>query len=318
MEHAGQPAPLPHFRDIIYEKKDGIARITLNRPQVYNAYSSNTLEEMREAFRDASRDDAVGVLVLTGTGEKAFCSGNDASEFAREFLRRPRNFWKFQSLLEEALNLFRHLGKPTVARLNGVVAGGGNDWNLAADLAVAADHVRFMQIGTRVGLVDAWGAAQWLPLVVGERRARELLLTCDEIDAAQALRWGLVNEVVPAKQLDRAVNALARKLLQKFPECTRYTRQQLDSWKDLAWTLTAGHARDWMAVHATAWEPYEGVRAFIEKRPPDTRKLRELAAAGKSSEFLWGAHIRKCGNCGATGLPERFAYCGKCGSSLKD
>lgn len=198
-----------------------------------------------------------------------------------------------------------------------MVAGGGNEWNLAADLAVAADHVRFMQMGTRVGLVDAWGATQWLPLVVGERRAREMLLTCDEVTAEQALNWGLVNQVVPLKQLDRAVNALAKKLLQKFPEATRYTRQQLDMWKDLAWTLTTGHARDWLAVHATSWEPYEGVQAFIEKRPPDTRKLRELAAAGKSSEFLWGANIRRCENCGAKGIPEKFDYCGKCGGKLK-
>ena len=97
----------------------------------------------------------VGVVVLTGAGDKAFCAGSDAKEFSKEFLRRPRNFWKFQGLLADALNLFRHLGKPTIARLNGVVAGAGNDWNLAADLAIAADHVRFMQMGTRVGLVES-------------------------------------------------------------------------------------------------------------------------------------------------------------------
>ncbi len=237
MDYTGQAASRFAFADILYEKKEGVARVTLNRPEIYNAYSSDTLREMAEAFRDAAMDDAVGVVVLTGAGDKAFCAGSDAKEFSKEFLRRPRNFWKFQGLLAEALNLFRHLGKPTIARLNGVVAGAGNDWNLAADLAIAADHVRFMQMGTRVGLVDAWGATQWLPLVVGERRAREMLLTCDEVTADQALNWGLVNQVVPLKQLDRAVNALAKKLIQKFPECTRYTRQQLDLWKDLAWTI---------------------------------------------------------------------------------
>ena len=317
MEYTGQAASRFTFADILYEKKDGIARVTLNRPEIYNAYSSDTLREMTEAFRDASMDDAVGVVVLTGAGDKAFCSGSDAREFSKEFLRRPRNLWKFQGLLAEALNLFRHLGKPTIARLNGVVAGGGMDWNLAADLAIAADHVRFMQMGTRVGLVDAWGSTQWLPLVIGERRAREMLLTCDEVTAEQALNWGLVNQVVPPKQLDRAVNALAKKLIQKFPESTRYTLQQLDTWKDLAWTLTAGHARDWLAVHATSWETYEGIQAFIEKRPPDTKGLRDRAAAGKSSEFLWGANTRKCPDCGAKGIPEKFDYCGKCGGKLK-
>jgi len=317
MDYTGQPASRFTFADITYEKKDGVARVTLNRPEVCNAYSSGTLRELVQAFRDASLDDAVGVVVLTGAGEQAFCAGNDAKEFAREFLHRPRNFWKFQGLLTEALSLFRHLGKPTIARLNGVVAGAGNDWNLAADLAVAAEHVRFTQMGTRTGLVDAWGSTQWLPLMVGERRAREMLLLCEEITAGQALSWGLVNQVVPAKQLDRAVNALAKKLLQKFPECTRYTRELLDTWKDQAWTSTIGHARDWLTVHASSCEPFEGVQAFLEKRPPDAKALRDRAAGGKSSEFLWGAYSGRCENCGAKGIPERFEYCGKCGERLK-
>ncbi len=312
-----QPVSQRRFGDILYDKKEGIALITLNRPDVYNAYSVQTLRELNEAFHDASWDDSVSVVVLTGVGDKAFCSGSDAKEFCREFLRRPRNFWKYQGLLLEALDLFRHLGKPTIARINGVVAGGGNDWNLAADLAVAAEHARFLQVGARVGLVDSWGGTQWLPLAIGDRRAREMFLTCNEISADQALDWGLVNRVVPFKQLDRAVNDLARKLIQNFPECTRYTLQQLNFWKDLSWSLTTGHARDWLAVHSTSWEPYEGIQAFVEKRPADTRRLRDLAAAGKSSEFLWGAPTRKCDNCGAKGIPEMFEFCGKCGSKLK-
>jgi enoyl-CoA hydratase/carnithine racemase len=298
--YARQPASRFRFEEILYEKKDGVARVTLNRPEVYNAFSAHTLQEMVEAFRDASWDDSVAVVVLTGAGEKAFCSGSDAKEFSEQFLRRPRNFWKYQGLLLEALELFRRIGKPTVARLNGVVAGAGNDWNLAADLAIAADHVRFIQVGTRVGLVEAWGTTQWLPLVIGERRAREMLLKGEEITAEQALSWGLVNEVVPYKQLDRAVHALAARLVQNLPECARYTRQQLGFWKDLAWAMTAGHARDWLTVHSTAWEPYEGIQA-----------------AGGCSESVWGAPTKECENCGAKGIPEGFDYCGKCGSKLQ-
>ena len=305
------------FEEILFEKKEGVARVTFNRPEVFNAYSAQTLRELIQAFHDAAWDDSIAVVVLTGTGDKAFCSGGDANEYSAEFLKRPRNYWKWLGLLLEALDLFRHLGKPTIARINGVVAGGGNDWNLAADLAIAADHARFMQVGTRVGLVDALGSTQWLPLVVGDRRARELLLTCDEITAEQALAWGLVNQVVPYRQLDRAVNTLARKLIQKLPECTRYTKQQLNFWKDLAWSLTAGHARDWLTIHSTSWEPYEGVQAFIEKRPADYRGIRERAAAGGSSEFLWGPPTRTCKQCRAKGIPEGFSYCGKCGTRLK-
>ena len=315
--YAGRPASKFDFDHLLYEKKEGVARVTLNRPEVFNAYCAQTLREMAEAFRDASWDDSVAVVVLTGAGEKAFCAGGDAKEFSEEFLRRPRNHWKWQGLLLEALDLFRHIGKPTIARINGVTAGGGNDWNLAADLAIAADHARFVQAGPRVGLVDAFGSTQFLPLLVGERRAREMLLTCEEVSAEQALAWGLVNQVVPYKQLDRAVNSLARKLIQKLPECSRYTRQQLNFWKDLVWSLTAGHARDWLAIHSASWEPYEGVQAFIEKRRADYRGIRERGAAGKSSEFLWGPPVRGCSSCGAKGIPEGFSYCGKCGSKLK-
>lgn len=314
---SSQPAARFHFEHLLYEKKEGVARVTINRPEVYNAYSAQTLREMLQALRDAAWDDAVGVVVLTGAGDKAFCAGGDAQEFSAEFLKRPRHYWKWVGLLMEALEQFRHLGKPTIARLNGVVAGGGNDWNLAADLAIAAEHARFIQVGTGVGLVEATGATQWLALAVGDRRAREMLLTGGEVSSEQALQWGLVNQVVPYRQLDRAVNSLAKKLIKKLPESIRYTKQQLNFWKDLAWTMTAGHARDWLAVHGTSWEPYEGVQAFIEKRPADYRGIRERAAKGESSEFLWGAPARTCQSCGATGIPERFDYCGKCGSKLK-
>ena len=314
---SGKSAPRFSFEEILYEKKDGIARVTINRPAAYNALKADTLREMIAAFRDAAWDDAVAVVVLTGAGEKAFCAGGDASEFSSEFLKRPRNYWKWQGLLYEALDLFRHVGKPTIARINGAVAGGGNGWNLAADLAIAADHARFNQSGTSLGLVDAAGSTQWLPLLVGERRARAMLLTGEEVTAEQALEWGLVNQVVPYRQLDRAVNALARKLTQKFPASMRYTREQLGFWKDLAWAMTAGHAREWLAVHAASWEPFEGVQAFVEKRPPDVRAIRERATRGGSGELLWGASTRTCGECGAKGIPEMFDYCGKCGSKLK-
>jgi len=315
--HGAQSVPRLSFEEILYEKKDGVSRVTFNRPEVYNAFSTETIRELIQAFRDAAGDDSIAVVVLTGAGDKAFCTGGDAREFSSEFLMRPRRYWRSQGLLMEALDLFRHMGKPTIARINGVVAGGGNDWNLAADLAIAADHTRFMHVGTRVGLVEALGSTQWLPLAVGDRRAREMIFTGDEVTAEQALGWGLVNQVVPYRQLDRAVNALAKKLIQKFPECLRYTKQQLNFWKDLAWSLTAGHARDWLTIHSTSLEPYEGVQAFIEKRPADYRGIRERAAKGESSEFLWGAPTRTCRSCGAKGVPEGFDYCGKCGSKLK-
>jgi enoyl-CoA hydratase/carnithine racemase len=303
--------------EILYEKKEGVARLTINRPAAYNALTTETLREMIHAFRDAASDDAVAVVVLTGAGDKAFCAGGDAGEFSTEFLKRPQNYWKWQGLLYEAMEMFRRVGKPTIARVNGVVAGSGNGWNLAADFAIAADHVRFNHSGTGVGLVDAAGSTQWLPLMIGERRARAALLTGEEITAGQALEWGLVNQVVSYRQLDRAVNALVRKLTQRFPASLRYTREQLGFWKDLSWSMTAGHAREWLAAQTASWEPWEGVQAFVEKRPPDVRALRERAARGASSASPWGSPSRTCRECGAKGIPELFDYCGKCGSKLK-
>jgi len=314
---APQPATDFQFADILYDKRDGVATVTINRPQAYNAYTTQTLSEMVRAFQDASWDDAVGVLVLTGAGDKAFCTGGDVKEYASVYLRRPRDYWKYMGLFAQALDLLRNLGKPVIARLNGMVAGGGNELNAACDLAVAADHVTIRQVGTRVGSVAAGGATQWLPLLIGDRRAREMLFTCEPITAQQALEWGLVNRVVPLAQLDETVNALAQTLLEKFPECTRYTKQQVNFWKDLAWHLTIGHARDWLTLHMASWEPLEGMTAFVEKRPPDYAGLRQRAAEGRSSELPWGAPLRTCPSCGAKHLPEEFTFCGRCGTRLE-
>lgn len=301
------------FEDILYEKRDWVARVTINRPAVHNATRTQTLIDLREAFRDAAYDDGVAVLVLTGAGERAFCTGGDVAEYAREFTQRPRDYWKYMGAFVECHDILRNLGKPTIARLNGIVAGGGNEFNMACDLAVAADDITIRQVGTRVGSVAAGGATQWLPILIGDRRAREMLFTCEPITAEQALAWGLVNRVVPRARLDAEVDALCQTLIDKFPECTRYTKQQVNFWKDLAWHLTVGHARDWLSLHFASLEPWEGMTAFVEKRPPDYRGIRELARDGGASEMRWGPPARTCPACGTRGLPANMAFCGVCG-----
>jgi len=305
------------FEFIRYAKADQVARITINRPEVYNAYNTPCLIELREAFRDAAFDDRVGVIVLTGAGEKAFCTGGDVKEYAEVYTRRPHDYWKYMTCFQEALDAVRNAGKPVIARINGMVVGGGNEFNLACDLAVAAAHAVFRQVGTRVGSVAAGGATQWLPITIGDRRAREMLFLCEEVPAEKALAWGLVNQVVPKEQLDVAVDALVQKLLDKFPECLRYTKQQVNFWKDFVWHLTVGHARDWLTLHFTDTEPYEGMSAFVEKRSPDYRGLRRRLAEGGASEFLFGPPVQACPQCGAKGLPEEFRHCGLCGAKLR-
>ena len=305
------------FSEIIYTKRDWVATVTMNRPDKYNAYTYHTLQEMTQAFRDASWDDSVAVVVLTGAGDKAFCTGGDVQEYADEYTQRPRDYWKWMGLFIETLDTLRNIGKPTIARLNGMVVGGGNELNMACDLAIAADHVRIRQVGAEVGSVAAGGATQWLPLIVGDRRAREVLWLCEWVDTAKALEWGLINQVVPYAELDDAVATMAAKLVDKFPECLRYTKQQTNFWKDLAWYQTAGHAREWLALHYTSLEPNEGMRAFVEKRRADRVGVRQRAARGGSSEFVWGPYNQRCPSCGASALPADFAFCGQCGAQLE-
>ena len=303
------------FQRIIYEKRDGWARVTINRPQVLNALDFATLSEMSAAFQDASWDDAVAVLILTGAGDRAFCVGADLAE-QQQFLRRPRDYWKWMGMFVEAQERLRNIGKPTVARLNGIVVGGGNEFNLACDLAVAAEDITLRHVGTARGSVPAAGATQWLPIMVGERRAREILFLCEEVAAPQALAWGWVNQVVPRPELDAAVQRLVEKLIHKLPEVTRYTKQQLNFWRDLSWHLTIGHARDWLTLHAGAPETREGIEAFMEKRPVDYEAIRRALREDRPTEFAWGPPTQRCPHCGAVHIPEEFTYCGNCGRPL--
>jgi len=213
--------------------------------------------------------------VLTGAGDRAFCTGADLKEQAEECLDKPSAYWKWMGAFIEVHERLRNIGKPTVARLNGMVVGGGNEMNMSCDLAIAADDVIIRQVGAARGSVAAGGATQWLPLIIGDRRAREMLMLCEEVPAAKALEWGLVNEVVPRSQLDSAVDAMCEKLINKLPECMRYTKQQLNFWRDLSWSMTIGHARDWLAIHNLSPEVREGIQAFVEKRAIDYAKVRD-------------------------------------------
>jgi enoyl-CoA hydratase/carnithine racemase len=205
----------------------------------------------------------------------------------------------------EAHDRLRNIGKPTIARLNGMVVGGGNEFNMACDLAIAAEHVTIRQVGTSRGSVPAGGATQWLPIIIGDRRAREMLFLCEPISAQTALEWGLVNQVVAAGQLDGAVDEMARKLIDKMPEIIRYAKLQTNFWRDLSWSMTVQHARDWLSIHADAAETSEGLAAFYEKRPVDYEMLRNRIIEGG----------KQCSNCGATMQPG-FKFCGECGNQL--
>ncbi len=275
-----RPAESFGFEYIIYQKSGARATVTLNRPQVHNCFTFAMLKEMSRAFEDASYDDAVRVLILTGAGDKAFCTGADLSE-QQQFFERPHDYWKWMGAFIEAHDRLRNIGKPTIARLNGIVVGGGNEFNMSCDLAIAADDIYIRHVGAAHGSVAAGGATQWLPLMIGDRRAREMLYLCEEIPARKALEWGLVNQVVPRAELDKAVDIMATKLENKLPDVTRYLKQQLNFWRDFSWQLTVGHARDWLSVHSNSPETRAAVTAFANKQKPDYDSIRKNLLPGK-------------------------------------
>jgi enoyl-CoA hydratase/carnithine racemase len=304
-----------------YDVSGRRATVRLDRPSVHNALDRPTLDALAHHMRQASSDDRVGVVVLTGTGESAFSTGADLAEQAA-FLERPHDYWTWMGHFIAAIDAIRTCPKPVVARLNGMTVGGGNELNLACDLAVAADDVVFRHVGPSRGSVPAGGATQWLPLLIGDRRAREVLLLNQPIDARQALEWGWVNRVVPRAELDATVDALCEELLAKLPEVVRATKTQLDFWRDLSWSLTIRHAREWLTLHAGSDEVREGLDSFREKRAPDYEGLRARLApparghAEGPAPHHTPAHDLSCPFCGRGPLASDAVFCGYCGKPL--
>jgi enoyl-CoA hydratase/carnithine racemase len=331
-----------------YSVENGVARVTLDRPAALNAYTTGSLRSLARVLALAAEDDRVGVIVLTGSGTQAFSTGGDVKEYATRYTERPHDYWKYMAHFRAAVEGLLRSGKPTIARLNGIAVGGGNELHLACDLSVAASHIYLGQVGVGVGSVACGGATQWLPLAVGDRRARRMLFLNERVPAARALEWGLVSELAPSVtrggeyveapteaevelarrgregysvdlgRLDAAVDALARRLLGMFPECLRYTKAQTNFWKELAWDQTVGHGQEWLALHFATAEPYEGMTAFSEKRAPRVAEMRRALARGESPELRYGPPVRRCPGCGSAGLPAGFDYCGRCGTRLVD
>jgi len=253
------------FEKIVYEKAPPRATITFNRPEILNAFDYQMLREIARACEDASYDDEIRVVIVTGAG-RAFCVGANLKEWAEHYVGKPTEYWKWFGAFKDMHDRLREIGKPTVARINGIAVGGGNELQMACDLAVMTNDAFIRHVGPEHGSVPAGGATQWLPIMVGDRRAREILLLCEEIPAAKAARWGLVNSAVPRDALDPEVDRVVESLAAKLPQTVRYTKQQLNFWRDLSWHETVNHARDWLALSMATDEPREALEKFLRRK----------------------------------------------------
>ena len=256
------------FEDIIFEKsEDGIAKITINRPEVRNAFRPLTVREMQQALEDAREDSGIGVIILTGAGEKAFCSGGD---------QRIRGDAGYQDSGTGHLRLnvldfqrqIRSCPKPVVAMVAGYAIGGGHVLHVMCDLSIAADNAVFGQTGPKVGSFDGGYGSSYLARIVGQKKAREIWFLCRQYDARQALEMGLVNTVVPLAQLEEETIQWCREMLRMSPIALRCLKAAMNADCDGQAGLQelAGNAT---MLFYMSEEGQEGRNAYLEKRPPD-------------------------------------------------
>jgi len=260
------------YEDVLYEKsEDGIARITINRPEVRNAFRPQTVTEMSRAFADARDDSGVGVVILTGAGEKAFCSGGDQRVRGQAGYVDDHGVARLNVL--DLQRQIRTLPKPVIAAVAGYAIGGGHVLHMMCDLTIAADNARFGQTGPRVGSFDGGYGASYMARIVGQKKAREIWFLCRQYDAQQALEMGLVNAVVPYAELEAESVRWCREILANSPMALRCLKAALNADCDGQAGLQelAGNAT--LLFYMSA-EGQEGRDAFLEKRKPDFRKFQ--------------------------------------------
>ena len=252
--------------DVRYDASDGIATITIDRPERYNAFSAHTVDELIHCFKRAWASTDVGVVILTGAGDKAFCTGGDQKQRAETGDYGPSETGLFE--IETLHRVIRDIPKPVIAAVNGFAIGGGHVLHVICDLTIASETARFGQSGPRVGSFDAGFGSAYLARIVGEKRAREIWFLCRQYTAQQALEWGLVNAVVPPDRLMDEARAWAGEILTKSPTAIGFLKHSFNAEHE----GIAGISQlsfDALGMFVDTDEAAEGVRAFSEKRDPD-------------------------------------------------
>jgi 2-ketocyclohexanecarboxyl-CoA hydrolase len=255
------------YEDILYEVEAGVARITINRPDKYNAFRGHTVDELIHAFQTAGWDRKVGVIVLTGAGDKAFCAGGDQSAHDGQYDGRG----VIGLPIDELQSLIRDVPKPVIARVNGFAIGGGNVLATICDLTICSDKATFGQVGPKMGSVDPGYGTAFLARVVGEKKAREIWYLCRRYRGEDAVQMGLANVCVPAAELDATVQSWAEELCERSPTALAIAKRSFNM--DTAHQAgIAGMGLMALKLYYDTEESREGVNALQEKRQPDFRK----------------------------------------------
>lgn len=261
------------YEDILFEKAAHVAWVTINRPELYNAFRNQTVNELISAFRDAWIDPEIGVVVLTGAGEKAFCTGGDlGTKNATGYKASTPE--EFLTRVSELHTVIKNIPKPVIAAVNGYAIGGGHVLHVLCDLTIAAETAKFGQAGPKVGSVDpGWGTA-YLARVVGEKKAREIWYMCRVYTANQALEMGLVNKVVPLADLKNEVQAWCAELIEKSPTALALAKQSFNA--DTAAIQGIAHMGfTALDLFYGTEESREGLEAFTQKRKPNFENFRK-------------------------------------------
>ena len=267
---------MEELTDVRYEVENGLAWITIDRPERMNSFRARTVEELIRCFKRAWASEEVGAICLTGAGERAFCAGGDQKQRAESGDYGPSQSGLFE--VEYLHRLIREVPKPVIAAVNGFAVGGGHVLHVVCDLTIAAEDAVFGQNGPRVGSFDAGFGTNYLARVVGEKRAREIWFLCRRYDAETAERWGLVNKVVPAAELRAEVRRWADEILALSPTALRFLKQSFNA--DTEHIAGLQHvAFSGLELFVDSDEAREGVEAFEQKREPQFAGYRARASS---------------------------------------
>ena len=253
-----------NFENILFKKEEGIATITINRPKVLNALSTETILEMISALEDAKKDKEVRVVVFTGAGDRVFSAGADLKDVKDSTTLQMRDFLGRFGELSRALT---NLGKPTIAAVNGLALGGGCELAISCDIVIASEDARFGTPEIKIGVLPAV-AISLLPRLIGRKKALELIFTGDDIEPKEAERLGLINKVVPADKLDEVVKEFANKLIDKSPVALRFAKDAIYRGLDVEYAKALENGFEMTSVLSSSEDAKEGVSAFLGKRRP--------------------------------------------------